>query len=244
MRLGAQYLTGYNRFKSTSSPPALPAELWARIFSHLNDRTLWINCRNVSNTWRAEAEGVMRRDRLQAIRICWKYVVEHDSKTYSGRCKTQEVAKSSNNEQRVFFHLLWTVYVCNQPRTSRQSGRWDWNDSGRDTSLISQLPETVQKLMSAKLSQNYNLYREYVPQGRIVNLGIKDRGFEVPGIDFDSETGLVSVLWKPFLTEFLGDGFTRRQVDMMTKKDAIPCEQFYWRLQRNLFAMHWEEIDG
>jgi hypothetical protein len=47
--------------------PALPVELWGKVFTHLDDFTVWMRCRNVSKMWRAEAESEFARTRLSQL---------------------------------------------------------------------------------------------------------------------------------------------------------------------------------
>jgi hypothetical protein len=47
--------------------PALPAELWGKVFTRLDDFTVWMRCRNVSKMWRAEAESEFARTPLSQL---------------------------------------------------------------------------------------------------------------------------------------------------------------------------------
>jgi hypothetical protein len=47
--------------------PALPAELWGKVLTRLDDFTVWMRCRNVSKMWRAEAESEFARTRLSQL---------------------------------------------------------------------------------------------------------------------------------------------------------------------------------
>lgn len=49
--------------------PALPLEMWAHIFTFVDEVDLWVTCRQVSRTLRAEAEREFAKNRLQHMEI-------------------------------------------------------------------------------------------------------------------------------------------------------------------------------
>ena len=49
--------------------PALPLEMWARIFTFVDEVDLWVTCRQVSQALRAEAERESAKNRLQHMQI-------------------------------------------------------------------------------------------------------------------------------------------------------------------------------
>lgn len=61
--------------------PALPLEMWAHIFTFVDEVDLWVTCRQVSRTLRAEAEREFAKNRLQHMEI---FIRAHACLTLSG----------------------------------------------------------------------------------------------------------------------------------------------------------------
>jgi hypothetical protein len=58
---------------------ALPAELWGKVFTHLDDFTVWMRCRNVSKMWRAEAESEFARTRFSQLYFKQRYCLDREN---------------------------------------------------------------------------------------------------------------------------------------------------------------------
>ncbi|KAI8930976.1 hypothetical protein NX059_011988 [Plenodomus lindquistii] len=88
--------------------PALPAELWGEICTHVDARTLWMTIRPVSQLLRAEAEREMTSSRLP--KLCTTSPFEY------GNCgqayKIKQLSHYAEDDQRVYIATIDRIHAA------------------------------------------------------------------------------------------------------------------------------------
>jgi hypothetical protein len=196
--------------------PALPVELWGKVFTHLDDFTVWMRCRNVSKMWRAEAESEFARTRLLHLYFKREFCLDSENdcvidsvlkgRPYMGWCKTVRMTNVPTKSERVSFDVRFK-YRLYDAEEDRDVDIDDDDDKGTYVEpWVPELTESIRK----QLTDFDHLDEERDPTN--VFIGDYANDIDILGLEIDFDNHRISFLWTSFLSAFFQDeDYVRRQ---------------------------------
>lgn len=180
----------------------LPAELWAQILHHVEDEyTLWVICRQVSRTFRAEAEREFAKTRLPQLRINWASMGEimHENRLHEFDCNVEDLEFQGLTEDglRAQFTAAFEYELRNL------EGRPEYVRTLYDRTQYKPLLEkTFAELIPFRyLDFKKRVDRQYwTRQMALIGGYVSNAQLTEVSIDLDNKT--IAFDWKTFLNDF------------------------------------------
>ena len=167
---------------------ALPAELWLMVFDLLDDFSLWVICRQVSSSWRIEAERTFAKTRLGKLSIEIAYPYQFD---WNGAKKK----------------ITCTAHIKSLLRFDEDSTRATFQIEFSETRLDFQLEPHIVDLprrgaiMNSVLDYKERLQYRYICRQQCI-LGSYCNDIPLPDADICLEKMEISFEWKTYINEF------------------------------------------
>lgn len=181
----------------TPECPALPLEIWAHIFTFVDEIDLWVACRQVSQALRAEAEREFAKSRLPQLVITARasYWFSPDEHHVSSHILIKNLLNISADGTRATYRVALEDHETDLPGpTERYICEWLRRQALVNSDLL------FRHRLYCYSEHPMSDHRNILSVGQAVRIGKHISDAPLPAAKIDVKKKQVSFEWRPFLS--------------------------------------------